>query len=58
MIVCGDFARLHLFQSINADEIKQKIVDSAQNNLGITIKIPNRPITLDDFQTQRFGKFR
>lgn len=58
VIVCGDFARLHLFQSANAEEIKQKIVDSALSNLGIAIKVLNRPITLEDFQTQRFGKFR
>lgn len=57
VIVCGGFGRLHLFQSIKADEIKQKILESATANLGINIKFLPTPITLEDFQLQRFGKY-
>lgn len=54
----GGFGRLHLFQASNFEEIKQKILDSATANLGISIKILSVPITLEDFQCQRLGKYR
>lgn len=57
VVVYGGFGRLHLFQSAKADEIKQKILDSATANLGINIKVLPTPITLEDFQLQRFGKY-
>lgn len=58
MIVCGGFGRLHLFQAVHVDELKQKILESATVNLGINIKVASKHITLEDFQMQRFGKFR
>ncbi|XP_018321035.1 dnaJ homolog subfamily C member 13 isoform X1 [Agrilus planipennis] len=57
VIVCGGFGRLHLFQAQNCDEIKQKILENATSYLGINIKVLSKPITLEDFQNQRFGKF-
>ncbi|CAG9859086.1 unnamed protein product [Phyllotreta striolata] len=57
VIVCGGFGRLHLFQSAEYEDIKAKMLDSALSNLGINIKVLNTPITLEDFQNQRFGKF-
>ncbi|XP_015609793.1 dnaJ homolog subfamily C member 13 isoform X2 [Cephus cinctus] len=57
VIVYGGFGRLHLFASAQMEEIKRKILESAFNNLGITIKALKEPITLDDFVAQRLGKF-
>lgn len=58
MIVCGGFGRLHLFQAVDFEQIKGKILENAVTNLGINIKVLSTPITLEDFQSQRFGKFR
>jgi DnaJ family protein C protein 13 len=56
--VYGGFGRLHLFQAVNFEEIKVKMLESASQNLGLTIKVLSTPITLEDFQLQRFGKYR
>jgi DnaJ family protein C protein 13 len=58
VIVYGGFGRLHLFQAVNFEEIKVKMLESASQNLGLTIKVLSTPITLEDFQLQRFGKYR
>lgn len=47
-----------MFQAPNYEEIKQKIIESATANLGINIKVLSVPITLEDFQCQRLGKYR
>lgn len=57
VIVCGGFGRLHLFASQHMEEIKKKLLESAMNNLGISIKVLKEPIKLDDFVAQRLGKF-
>ena len=57
VIVYGGFGRLHLFSSQYIDEIKKKLVETAANNLGISIRVPKESIKLDDFIIQRFGKF-
>ena len=57
VIVYGGFGRLHLFASQHIEEIKKKLLESALNNLGISIKVLKEPILLEDFATQRFGKF-
>lgn len=58
VIVCGGFGRLHLFQAVDFEDIKIKILESATVNIGINIKVLSTPIKLEDFQCQRFGKFR
>ncbi|XP_030761294.1 dnaJ homolog subfamily C member 13-like [Sitophilus oryzae] len=57
VIVCGGFGRLHLFQSVDFEEIKVKILENAATNLHVTIKVLGQPISLEDFQRQRFGKY-
>ncbi|XP_011314514.1 dnaJ homolog subfamily C member 13 isoform X3 [Fopius arisanus] len=57
VIVCGGFGRLHLFASQHIDEIKRKIVESAQMNLGVMIKVLKETVPLDEFLVQRFGRF-
>ncbi|XP_063990665.1 dnaJ homolog subfamily C member 13 isoform X3 [Diachasmimorpha longicaudata] len=57
VIVCGGFGRLHLFASQQIDEIKRKVVESAQTNLGVMIKVLKETIPLDEFLVQRFGRF-
>lgn len=58
VIVYGGFGRLHFFQSPKFEEIKQKVLDNAVTNLGINIKVLSVPITKEDFQCQRLGKYR
>ncbi|KAG5881132.1 hypothetical protein JTB14_020836 [Gonioctena quinquepunctata] len=57
VIVCGGFGRLHLFQAVDYEEIKVKLLESATSNLGLNIKVLSTPITVEDFQSQRFGKY-
>ncbi|KAF7280153.1 hypothetical protein GWI33_006329 [Rhynchophorus ferrugineus] len=57
VIVCGGFGRLHLFQSVDFEEIKVKILENAATFLGVNIKVLGQPISLEDFQRQRFGKY-
>ncbi|XP_066249736.1 dnaJ homolog subfamily C member 13 [Euwallacea similis] len=57
VIVCGGFGRLHLFQSVHFEEIKIKIMEHSVAFLGINIKVLGQPISLEDFQKQRFGKY-
>lgn len=57
VVVCGGFGRLHLFASQYVEEIKKKLVESAMNNLGISIRVPKDSIIFDEFAAQRFGKF-
>lgn len=57
VIVCGGFGRLHLFASSQIEEIKKKLLESAINNLGISIKVLKEPIKIKDFLAQRLGKF-
>lgn len=57
VIVCAGFGRLHLFASQKVDDIKKKIVESAQINLGISMKVLKETIPFDEFTVQRFGRF-
>lgn len=57
VIVCGGFGRLHLFASQHIDEIKRRMVESAQTNLGVMIKVLKETVPLDEFLVQRFGRF-
>ncbi|CAG9764959.1 unnamed protein product [Ceutorhynchus assimilis] len=57
VIVCGGFGRLHLFQTVDFEEIKIKILENAVQFLGVNIKVLGQPISLEDFQRQRFGKY-
>jgi DnaJ homolog subfamily C member 13 len=53
----GGFSRLHVFKALNHFEIIQNLVQSAQQFLGIDIKVLGSQITLDQFEKERFGKF-
>ncbi|KAL1502231.1 hypothetical protein ABEB36_007404 [Hypothenemus hampei] len=57
VIACGGFSRLHLFQTVDFEEIKIKLVENASLFLGIKIKVLEQLITLEDFQKERFGKY-
>lgn len=58
MIACGGFSRLHLFKALNHHEIVQNIVSNASLFLCIDIKVLKSQITLEQFEKERFGKFR
>lgn len=49
------FARLHAFITQDAQALYQNLIDSAQTNLGIQIRIGKKPYTLNDYQELRFG---
>lgn len=54
----GGFSRLHLFKALNHHEIVQNIAQKSSQYLGIETKILKSQITLEQFERQRFGKFR
>jgi len=54
----GGFSRLHLFKALNHHEIVQNIAQRSAQFLGIETKILKSQITLEQFERQRFGKFR
>lgn len=58
VMACGGFSRLHLFKALNHHEIVQNIVQRAAQFLGIDIKILKSQITLEQFERERFGKYR
>lgn len=57
VVVCGGFGRLHLFQASHCEDIKANIIEFATVQLGLNIKVLSQPITLADFQMERFGKY-
>lgn len=57
-MAAGGFSRLHLFKAINHLEIVQHISQRAAQYLGIEIKILKSQITLNQFERERFGKYR
>lgn len=54
----GGFSRLHLFKALNHHEIVQNIAHKSSQFMGIDIKILKSQITLEQFERQRFGKYR
>ncbi|XP_069681979.1 dnaJ homolog subfamily C member 13 isoform X2 [Periplaneta americana] len=57
VVVCGGFGRMHLFVCAHSSEVRQKMIDMAVTCIGSGIKVLKEPITLDEFSTQRLGKF-
>lgn len=57
VLAYGGFSRCHLFKALNHHEIVQNIVQSASQFLNIDIKVLKSQITLDQFESQRFGKY-
>ncbi|KAL0279212.1 UNVERIFIED_CONTAM: hypothetical protein PYX00_000818 [Menopon gallinae] len=56
VIICAEFSRMHLFSCEILPELKSKILECA-NNIGITIRVIKEPVTIQEFNNQRFGKF-
>lgn len=57
-IICGGFGRIHLFQAVNIEDIKQKMIEMALTNLGIQVKVIKETITLEECQIRRFGEYK
>lgn len=57
VIIYGGFSRLHLFSCDQREELIKKIIDSAYNCIGVSLKNSKEPITFEYFQTKRLGKF-
>ena len=49
------FGRLHAFVSADCQSLFQTIINSAQTNLGVQIRLSEKPLTLNDYQENRFG---
>lgn len=58
VLAYGGWSRLHLFKAINHHEIIQNIVQYAQQFLSIDIKVLKNQITLEQFENERFGKYK
>lgn len=54
----GGFSRLHMFKALNHHEIVQNIAQRSSQFLSIETKILKSQITLEQFERQRFGKYR
>lgn len=58
VLAYGGWSRLHLFKALNHHEIIQNIVQYAQQFLAIDIKVLKSQITLEQFENERFGKYK
>lgn len=58
VLAYGGWSRLHLFKVINHHEVIQNIVQYAQQFLAIDIKVLKSQITLEQFENERFGKYK
>lgn len=58
VLACGGFSRLHLFKAMNHHEVVQNVVQRAAQFLSIDIKILKSQITKQQFELERFGKYR
>lgn len=56
-VIHGGYSRLHAFALENRDELIKSTQEAAANHVGIGIKQRKDPITVDQFQTRRLGKY-
>jgi len=55
-VVCA--LRQHVFALEGRDELMKVVQDAATNNVGVSIKQRKEPITFDQSQLHRLGKYR
>ena len=48
----------HVFALEGRDELMKLVHDAAANNVGVSIKQRKEPITFDQYQLNRLGKYR
>lgn len=56
-VVCG-YLWQHLFALEGRDELMKHVQDAAANNVGVSVKQRKEPITFDQYQLHRLGKYR
>ncbi|XP_005092836.1 dnaJ homolog subfamily C member 13 isoform X2 [Aplysia californica] len=56
-IIHGGFSRLHLFALEQREELCKAITEAGAAFVGVTIRIRKEPISFDQFQTHRLGKY-
>lgn len=56
-VIHGGFSRLHLFALEQRDDLIRSVMETAAAYVGIAIKQRKDPITLDQFHTNRLGKY-
>jgi len=50
--------RQHCFALENRDELIKSVIETAANHIGIAIRQRKDPITFEQFQGRRLGKYR
>jgi len=48
----------HVFELESRDDLIKLVQDAAANNVGVSVKQRKEPITFEQFQLHRFGKYR
>ncbi|XP_067952104.1 dnaJ homolog subfamily C member 13-like [Watersipora subatra] len=56
-VIHGGFNRLHLFQLQERDQLIKSVMEAAATNIGISIRQRKEPITFEQFQNNRLGKY-
>uniref|UniRef100_A0A8C4R869 DnaJ homologue subfamily C GRV2/DNAJC13 N-terminal domain-containing protein n=1 Tax=Eptatretus burgeri TaxID=7764 RepID=A0A8C4R869_EPTBU len=56
-IITSGFGRLHVFACEHRDELLQSAIEHAGNYAGVILRLRKDPLTQDQCQLQRFGKF-
>ncbi|ESP01914.1 hypothetical protein LOTGIDRAFT_238096, partial [Lottia gigantea] len=56
-IIYGGFSRLHLFALEQRDDLIKSIMETGANCVGVAIKQRKEPITMEQAQTHRLGKY-
>lgn len=51
------FNRLHMFQCDDRDNLIKALLEFAGNFIGISMRVRKETITLDQFWSEKFGKF-
>ncbi|KAJ3611304.1 hypothetical protein NHX12_021320 [Muraenolepis orangiensis] len=56
-ILHGGFSRLHLFASEHREDIIRCAIEHAGNYIGISLRLRKETLTLEDFSSDRLGKY-
>ena len=59
VVIANDgFSRLHLFQTDKSEDLIKSILDYSGKYIGISLRLKKESITLDQFWSEKFGKYR
>jgi DnaJ family protein C protein 13 len=58
VIANNGFARLHMFQCEDRENLLKAILEYSGNFVGVSVRLKKESITHEQFFEERFGKFR